>query len=209
MFGLNFIGLAVIAMIWLLSFFFFPHLRREQLISSVGMIFLWPLISVVGGGEIAQLGAADLLSLMLSGGIAGTIYHIAFGQFYGNTPRHMSLPAAGKKGAAKQHWFWQWVVYFLAIVGLNLVIAVTFPKLGLGAVLLLSALIGTIYIRLIRKDLLFDCLMSGVLMAALSLAISILSGPGAPSMQNLYMSLALGLLFGPLYETVRLYRLHV
>ena len=165
--------------------------------------YLKPLF--VGGYQIGSL--EDFLYGFLKGGIASVIYEEIFGKFL------------AKRKNRKHHWVWFLAPFYMGGVALFIVPIYLLNLNSLYAALLASLFCFSFYVWL-RKDLLFDSLMSGILVGALSIVglwiltlifpemfhlywkLHNLSGifvAGVP-VEELLESFAVGMIGGPFYE---------
>lgn len=203
----NALALLLLVLLWCGAFILFPLLRKEQLVSSFLAGALFPVLHIAtvvqdaGAPSVAELGL-----LFLAGGIASVAYHIVFGQFYLQTPKHFI-----EKPKSNEFLFWKWLGSFFALCWIMITLSFVWPNANEGLLLLLTGVILLLFIVAKRKDLLFDAIMSSVLMVALFAMVDVVTTGEAVIAVNaeLYIKAAgLGLFFGPLYELIRNTKLH-
>lgn len=214
-----------LALVWSYCYVMREDLRRELLILGVFSLFLMPLAFALESHSpfsltvnFARLSAVDLGFSFFLSGIAGTIFHTAFGTHYHH------LPLLRRQPTAKQIVHAQTLIAKLFLGLLCFVWGVALLTLGfhlsIAIAMLLSSFVLVLFIVSHRHDLLQDALWSAFLTTAIVFISTIVSswiigqpfalGPvhtqtlvlGVPQ-DLLLWSLTCGVALGPIYEFAR------
>ncbi len=220
----------VFFVIWLAILFFSHETRREQIIMSiVGAIMAPGIILVVAedyrnivSDQIAVLGIEDLIFSFALFGIAAVIYQVLLG-------KHLHK-MRGERVKIK-HPVTHLITHLILVLGLwafiSLLLIHVFSLASIQALIVGGALIGT-YIIADRHDLLFNALVSGLMLAILLFiveqfffvrlhpvdaamfwqwnAVSKFVIGGVP-LEELIWAATIGFAIGPLYEWLKRYEL--
>jgi hypothetical protein len=214
-----------LALVWSYCYVMREDLRRELLILGGFSLLLMPLAFALESHtqfslriNFARLSAVDLGFSFFLSGIAGTIFHTAFGTHYHH------LPLLRRQTAAKQVVHAQALIAKLFLGFLFLIWGIALFTLGfhlsIPMALFLSSLLLTLFVISHRHDLLQDALWSAFLTTAVVFIATTVSswivgqpfslGPvhnpilvlGVPQ-DLLLWSLTCGVALGPVYEFAR------
>lgn len=206
MLGGNALALLILTFIWCAFFAAFRDLRREQMISSLFASAIFPVVFAYATQTVPTTLLLERIAfLFLVGGLSSVIFHIAFGQYYLKTPRHL---VSKRKHA--QTWIWNMLAILFGAAWTMVIFSLLWPSLSAGWIMLLTGGVFALYYAIYRHDLLFDALMSAFLMVALFAMVDlVMSSAALPLLtKDVYLQAAgLGLFFGPLYEFARNIRL--
>lgn len=214
-----------LALVWSYCYVMREDLRRELIILGVFSLFLMPLAFALESNSpfslrlnFARLSPVDLGFSFFLSGIAGVIFHTAFGT------RYHHLPLLRRQPVAKQVVHAQTLIAKLFLGFLALIWGVALLTLGFSlsipAAIFLSSLVLTLFIISHRHDLLQDAfwsafLTTGVVFIVTSLSTWVVGEPftlgpvqsealllGVPQ-DLLLWSLTCGVALGPVYEFAR------
>ena len=216
--------------VWLMLLLFSESTRREQLIMSVVGLVLSPGVLLIAAtdyrqitsGTVSAIGVEDMLFAFSLFGIAAVIYHVLLGKH-----THKLRGPKVKIDHAVTHW----LAHLILVLGLWIIMSLLLLEVfGLSSVQsgIVGGLLIATYIIAERQDLLFDALLSGVLVAALVFIVEHLffarMFPDAASnywqfenlstfvvggipIEELMWAAVVGLAIGPMYEWLRRYAL--
>jgi hypothetical protein len=211
----------VLAFVWILLFSLRREVRLEMFVLGIFAVVLVPSLLIfddASGLLLAPLALIDYMVVFLGAGIAGTIYHVVFGQHYHKLPNVQFLRRS-KNREKHISWFLELAVLLTILVWLSIAMQILL-SIPVAIALLLSALLAGLYVATRRHDLLADALWSSFLMIFLVAFCVILARfftvegvvyPGLTShfllaasfTDILIWSVLAGVFLGPVYEYVR------
>ncbi len=220
----------VLFLVWLLFLLFSDKTRREQIIMSIVGLILCPGILLIVANDVRStlsdgslaIGIEDLIFAFSLFGISAVLYQVVLGQH-----THKLKGKRLQMGHPVMHWF----IHLVLILGiwafLSLLFIDIFELAAIRALIMGGLLVGT-YIIADRHDLLFDALVTGLLVAILVFvseqiffvrlfpdavagfwqfgAIRSFMIGGIP-LEEILWSAVVGFTIGPMYEYLKRYEL--
>ena len=188
-----------------------------MLILSLLALFLLPLslsINASASGVLVQkLSILDLLFAYTTAGLSGVLFHAVLGKEYHN------VKVKTRDHHASELWIMRFFLFALGFVWLSVFLIIAFGLRNIDAVIISAIALG-MYMIAHRKNLLFDSLLSSLLMGIVMTVIGFVAySISAEQSQLLFIessstlfgiptdlllwAFALGFALGPLYEYVR------
>ncbi|MEK9131057.1 MAG: hypothetical protein AAB429_02995 [Patescibacteria group bacterium] len=202
-----------LAIVWLFFFLRRRETRQEMVIIGIVALLFSPLFLFLGRQETAgTVAISDLAFSFFLAGIAAVIFEAVFGQHY-RIGHHARLSLKN----STERWFLRLMLMAIVWAWLSIILLLVMGTDALQSLGAAGLVIGS-YMIASRHDLLWNALWSGLLMAIVFFFVYLLAFIASlPTTTQFFLTsipadavtwaITLGLVFGPMYEFVRGFRL--
>ena len=202
-----------LAIVWLFFFLRRRETRQEMVIIGIVALLFSPLFLFLGRQETAgTVAISDLAFSFFLAGIAAVIFEAVFGQHY-RIGHHARLSLKN----STERWFLRLMLMAIVWAWLSIILLLVMGTDALQSLGVAGLVIGS-YMIASRHDLLWNALWSGLLMAIVFFFVYLLAFIASlPTTTQFFLTsipadavtwaITLGLVFGPMYEFVRGFRL--